>query len=306
MLDERTILVADDETSLVRAYRGEVGGAPIAEHDVARWIELDERHPEPDLEAAARIGDRVYWITSHGRNKKRKPRPGRHRFLALAVDPAAVERAPTGIGRAYRDLSAALLADPVFVRLGIEGTARDRVEIEGLSAVENALWIGLRSPQVTVAGSPPPRAVVVPLLNAAAVVERGEEPRFEAPLLWDLGGLGVRDMVHSDFHRATFVLAGAAEDRREFALYRWSERREDAPALVRPLGSEMPSFNPEAIVASPGGPRLLLLSDDGTLPVAVARREECLEPDEGPSGTCPNKFLRDGARRSFRGVWVTP
>ena len=34
---------------------------------------------------AARIGDVVYWIGSHARNKNGRYRPERHRFLALKI-----------------------------------------------------------------------------------------------------------------------------------------------------------------------------------------------------------------------------
>ena len=43
------------------------------------------KEPEADLEGATRIGDDIYWITSHGQNKNGKNRPSRHRLFATAV-----------------------------------------------------------------------------------------------------------------------------------------------------------------------------------------------------------------------------
>ncbi len=44
---------------------------------------------EIDTEGSARIGERIYWITSHGRNKKGKFRPNRYRIYATDVSGSA-------------------------------------------------------------------------------------------------------------------------------------------------------------------------------------------------------------------------
>ena len=40
------------------------------------------KKPESDLEGAANLADRIYWITSHGRNREGEARESRHRFFA--------------------------------------------------------------------------------------------------------------------------------------------------------------------------------------------------------------------------------
>ncbi|MCE6966894.1 hypothetical protein, partial [Cereibacter sphaeroides] len=58
-------------------------------------IDPQGKNPEADLEGLSRIGDTVYAITSHGRNKDGKFRPNRHRLFALKVTPGAGDEPPS-------------------------------------------------------------------------------------------------------------------------------------------------------------------------------------------------------------------
>jgi hypothetical protein len=178
---------------------------------------------------------------------------------------------------------------------------REGLNIEALCAAADGrtLYIGLRSPLA--AGS---RAIVIPLLNPDAIVERGETPRFGEPLLWHLGGSGLRDMIYSPSHGAYFAIAGASGDGRGFGLFRWGGKPEAQPTLARSLDSWGPAWRPEALVLLEGSSRLLVLSDDGDLAVPVSDRAACLKDEE--AGSCPNKYLRDAERRTFKARWVDP
>jgi hypothetical protein len=120
-------------------------------------------------------------------------------------------------------------------------------------------------------------------------------------------------MEYSPFHKAYFIVAGPRDEGPGFALYRWSGERENPPVLVRQLSYG--DFSPEAIVTFKSSSRLLLLSDDGTLPVkvapALASQEaagaaECVEGELLANGACPNKFLIDPNKKFFRGIWLEP
>ncbi|HEX8179851.1 MAG TPA: hypothetical protein VF525_09945, partial [Pyrinomonadaceae bacterium] len=89
-LDEQTFVVASDEATLKQGptpqrnvlgvYRIDQGGAPLQTVDLSAALapepnnpaQHDPEHVEADIEGAARIGDRIYWITSHGHNSKGK------------------------------------------------------------------------------------------------------------------------------------------------------------------------------------------------------------------------------------------
>jgi len=326
-LDERTLLVADDENNILRAY-GVKGGKCIFRFDLTNFLGVAGKFPEVDIEGAARIGDRVYWISSHGRNRDGKWRPNRCRFFATDI-----RTAPGGIsirqtGRPYTKLAESLAADPAiraacpevaasFHQGKLGGDDKRRLapkahglNIEGLcaSADGNRLYIGLRNPLAGLRGASGDRAIVIPLLNPGEIVEKSPEPRFGRPVLWNLGGRGIRDMVRSGHHRTTFVLAGphGGKDGR-FALYRWSGKAGEQPVFLQKWDSRTPAWRPETIIAWPGSPGVLLLSDDGVVPVRVGGPAECIDAKYYRSdGTTLNKHLRDENRKYFRARWIVP
>src|SRR5688572_27491330 len=73
-LSDRRFVVADDEDNILRVYDADTGGAPLTQTDLSPALGLPlkgKKHPEApelDLEAATRIADRAYWLTSHGRS----------------------------------------------------------------------------------------------------------------------------------------------------------------------------------------------------------------------------------------------
>ena len=325
-LGERAFLVADDENNVLRAYDTE-GGACLFRFDLTAFLAIAAESPEADIEGGARVGDRAYWITSHGRNRKGKWRPNRCRFFATEILAEPGGPPVRGIGRPYRELAERLVADRDVraacphlpgsyrrERANGDGTGRlapkqHGLNIEGLCAGAdgNSLLIGLRNPLASPRGASDRRAIVVPLLNPAEVVEQARPPRFGRPMLWRLGGLGIRDMVRSDHHGATFVIAGPPEGGGRAVLYRWSEKADEQPVPLKDLESAGLGWCPEGLVAFSRSPRLLVLSDDGSLPVPVAGPSECLDAEDyRDDGTCLNKHLRDESRKSFRARWILP
>ena len=79
------IVVASDEDNLLRVYKLPQGGAPVATWDAAPHMALAKKSPEMDVEGSDKIGDTIYWITSHTPNKDGKSRPNRRRFFATRV-----------------------------------------------------------------------------------------------------------------------------------------------------------------------------------------------------------------------------
>jgi hypothetical protein len=74
--------VANDEDNIIRVYRA---GPPVRRVNLAPFLRLSRKSAELDLEGAVRIGDRVYWITSHGRNEKGRDQPSRRHFFATDI-----------------------------------------------------------------------------------------------------------------------------------------------------------------------------------------------------------------------------
>lgn len=314
---EDTFVVADDENNVLRVYHLG-GGLPAASYDLTAFLEVDQEHPEADIEGATKVGDRIYWITSHGRNKDGKLRPSRYRFFSTMVKIENDRAVVQPIGKPYKDLVHRLIKTEAGQRFNLNRATcldareldekehkklapkREGLNIEGLcaSADGKVLYIGFRNPR------PMGKALVLPLINAEAVIEQGDEPAFGDALLWDLSGFGLRSMEYSPFHKTYFIVAGRHDEGNEFALYRWSGKKDGHPILLRKLSSSY--FCPEALICFENSSQLLLLSDDGTVPIKILDTSECKEGELNKDGTCPNKFLIDSNRKTFRAMWLEP
>jgi len=83
-LDKDLFVVANDEDNILRFYRPSQPGKPVYKYDLRPLLPATAKAkaPEADLEGAARLGSRFFFISSHGRNAEGKFAPNRHRFFA--------------------------------------------------------------------------------------------------------------------------------------------------------------------------------------------------------------------------------
>jgi len=322
-VSEDMFVVADDENNILRIYEISKAGRPVSSFDMTSFLDIELEHPEADIEGATMIGNRIYWITSHGRNKDGKLRPNRYRFFAMdvLVENRSVKLQPAG--KPYKALVHELVKTNDARRLGLDQATRfgaelkkkereklapkeEGLNIEGLCASPDGvtLYIGFRNPCSKDGQSGRAKAIVIPLLNPNRIIDAGESPVFGEPMLWDLNGLGIRSMEYSRFHKAFFVIAGGPDEDVGFALYRWSGKPDSPPALERGLSLGKSKFTPEALIPFKNSGRLIILSDDGSLLVKVAGKWECLEGEYRKDGTTLNKYLANPGRKTFRGIWL--
>jgi hypothetical protein len=315
---EDMFVVADDENNLLRVYKTNQPSLPLFSYDLTPFLGIEPRYTEADIEGATMLDDTVYWITSHGRNTDGKMRPNRYRFFAVKVKVQNQNITIEPVGSPCRTLVHSLLKAENLRHLGLDQATRfdaknltkqqlknlapkeNGLNIEALcaSADGNTIYIGFRNPR------PDSKAIVVPLNNPQQVIEKQQPPIFADPLLWDLKGFGIRSMEYSPFHKAYFIIAGPHNDNpAEFALYRWSGRKDEPPLPLHLINSD---FNPEALVAFKNSPRLLLLSDDGTLVIDVSDASECMQGRLREDGKCLNKYLANPAKKHFRAIWLQP
>ncbi|MBN1391356.1 MAG: DUF3616 domain-containing protein [Sedimentisphaerales bacterium] len=317
-IGEDMFIVADDEDNVLRLYKTAQPSLPVFSYDLAPFLGVEPEFPETDIEGAAVLGDTIYWLTSHGRNTDGKMRPNRYRFFAVKVRIKDNDITIKPVGSPCRTLAQSLLKAENLRRLGLEQATQfnagkltkqqreklapkeDGLNIEALcaSADGNMLYIGFRNPR------PDSKAIVAPLNNPKQVIEKQQPPVFAEPLLWDLKGFGIRSMEYSPFHRAYFIIAGPHNDQpADFVLYRWSGRNDEPPQVVKSINS---GLNPEALVVFKNSAKLLLLSDDGALPVDISDASECIKGKLREDGDCLNKHLVNPAKKRFRAVWLQP
>ncbi len=218
-LDPNHFAAADDESNLLRIYAISCPEKPVAQVDLSAFLEIDREFPEADIEGAARVGDRIYWITSHGRNKDGKLRTSRYRFFATQVK-AGENGGAAGLipeGMVCKTLAKQMLAYTSPVQKTIQAatqfdSALSKKELKTLAPKEKGLnieglcWyppnqsllIGLRNPLYQAKGGKDKQAIVLELLNPQEVIEQGCAARFGGALLWDLGNRGIRGMEYAD------------------------------------------------------------------------------------------------------------
>lgn len=279
------VVVADDELNSFQVYRTETGGPPVRHFDFTRFLQTPASKGEADWEGATRIHNRTFWITSHGQNQRGKDRPARHRLLAADIQEQNGGWHLIPVGQPYTNLLRDFLRAPQLAPFNFAAASqrppksRDALNIEGLCATpEGTLLIGFRNP------IPQGKALLVPLLNPQAVVEKRVPAELGSPILLDLGGLGIRDLVRAG--KRYFLLAGSFDGQGKCCLYEWPVS--GGPPVRCPEITDR-GFTPEAMVVfpDPEPPRALIFSDDGTRKV----------------GGRPMKDLPP-SRRSFRARWI--
>ena len=249
--------VADDELNTLRIYqRGHAG--PVGSLALAAFLDTKE-DKESDLEAAAAIGTRMYWISSHGRNASGKAQERRYRFFATDVLAGPIPTLVT-VGQPYSELLDDLKKAPSLKGYKLADAAKLAPEaagglnIEGLAATpDGKLLIGFRNPV------PGGSALIVTLENPKDVIE-GKKAKFGLPITLDLKGRGIRSIELVSGARY-LIIAGPTADNGSFALFRWSGKSGAAAQAMPQL--EFDNFRPEALFAIPQTDTVQILSDDG-------------------------------------------
>jgi hypothetical protein len=95
-------IAASDEDSVLRVFDRAAPGLPLTSVDLVAFLKPVDPTAELDLEGAAQLGDRVYWVGSHGRDKDGAEQPNRQCFLATYIDVAGPSVAITPIGNRRR------------------------------------------------------------------------------------------------------------------------------------------------------------------------------------------------------------
>lgn len=293
-LGRTSFVVADDEDNVLRAYDVTRPGPPVWSVDVSNDIGVSSKPakqgkpakapPEADIEAATRLGELAFWMTSHGRSSKAKLKPERFKLFATTLPGPGESPQLRVVGKAYGALLDDLLAHPPLAAFHLREAAElapkapGGLNLEGMTARrEGGVWIGFRNP------IPAGKALLIPLLNPEQLLEGGRASLGE-PRLLELGGLGVRAL---SLHAGRYlILAGGYASDPGAQLYEWDGAGQPRSVAAR----ELDGLTPEGFFTPPGSDELLVLSDDGSVVI------------DGQ----PCKDLPDAARKHFRARWLKP
>ena len=306
-LDSDTILVADDEDNYLRIYSYDDPGLPILSFSLDDFLGVvDSSHPESDIEACTRVGNIIYWITSHGRSKKGKWRSSRYRLFATEILKINGNYKLRPLGRPCLNLIDALLKlDDLKLQknIGVAGEDSGRklapkeygLNIEGMtiSADGKDLYIGMRNPV------PGNRAILIPLKNIEDVILRKSDPKLGAPIYLNLANRGIRSIEYSSAHQMYFIIAGSISGEDNSSIYSWSGDIKTNPKTIMPFSK----LNPEAIAPIKDSKQLYVLSDDGNVKHRVKSNET---NDQLINGASSCKSLKDYKKKRFRVISLNP
>ena len=271
-LDQDFMFVGDDETQLLRLYFRRFDGGPLWQQDFTANLGLHDRDAqglprEVDIEASTRIGNRIYWLGSHGNCSDCTPpgelRPNRDRLFATDIVGSGANARLQYVGR-YDGLRRDLIAwdntnghglGTRYLRLqasaaaGVppETVARDGFNLEGLctSPDGSVAYLGFRAPLTPNSGRS--NALIIPLLNMPQLVRDNPSlgpAQFGPPLQFFLDGRGVRSMDSGP--NGVIIVAGPTTNTGASHIYSWSGRTND-PACERLVNITVP--RPEGLIA---------------------------------------------------------
>jgi hypothetical protein len=293
-IDDSLMWIGDDENQTIRMYNRNASGPPLAGFDMNPFLGLtdfydDGRPREVDIEAATRVGNRIFWMGAHSHASAligSESRTNRSRVFATDISGSGASSTLTYVGR-YDFLKLDLVNWDVSNghgrganRYGLEASTVDGVDpktpegfnIEGLCMAPGSsttAYVALRAPIVPVTNRI--YALIVPVLNFTTLAISGGPPGsavFGTPIELDLFGRGFRSIEGNAF--GYLIVAGPPQNQtgaypRDFRLFSWTGNPNDPP---QERDADLFDMNPEALVDLPAAPfaptdRVQIVSDNG-------------------------------------------
>jgi hypothetical protein len=289
-IDADLMWVGDDENQIIRIYRRNLSGGPVAEFNMTPFLGLTDiengRPREVDIEAATRVGNRIFWLGAHSHANVAEARTNRSRLFGTDVSGSGAASTLTYVGR-YDYLKLDLVNWDMTnghgkgsnyyglvasTTEGVDPKTPEGFNLEGLAMAPGSsttAYIGVRAPIVPATNRT--HALLVPVVNFTTLAVGNRPPgsaQFGTPIELDLFGRGFRSIEWNGF--AYLIVAGTPFDNtgpypRDFRLFTWSGNPADQP---QERDADLTDMNPEAIVELPAAPFspsdvIQIISDNG-------------------------------------------
>jgi hypothetical protein len=257
MIDSNLMIVGDDENQALRMYDRQNSGLPVNSFNFTSSLGLTDisggQPREVDIEASAKVGNRIYWMGSHSNAANGNNRPNRYRFFATDISGTGNTTTLSYIGR-YDNLKTDLLAWDASNGHGLganflgltassaTGIAPEIADgsgfnIEGFEIAPNntTAYICFRAPLMTTTTRT--KALIVPLTNFADLVSANPTTTvtatFGTPIQMDLGGRAIRE-IKKNTSGEYLIMAGPNDGAtgtapKDFRFYTWTGNPQDNP-----------------------------------------------------------------------------
>jgi hypothetical protein len=273
------MIVGDDEGNVLRLYHERSSGQPVKTFDFTKV--LPPGTAEIDIEASARAGDTLYWMGSLSNKKSGKLAPEHDIVFAATLSGSGANAELTYLG-SYTHLREDMVAwdeangDPLGLAdstaNGVPSNETDGFNAEGLefaAGSSETAYVAFRAPLE------PPNdrnaALLIPVTNFASLVTHGNPggapATFGAPLQWNLGGLGLREIRRNADGQFLAITGTSDDSSSQFGLYEWDGNPAHQPVLTDTPLSSVNEGAWEDIVSVPdplvSGSTFELLEDNG-------------------------------------------
>jgi hypothetical protein len=279
------MIVGDDESNVLHLYNETQSGPPVASYDFTG--ELPYGTTSVDIESSARAGDMLYWTGSMTNNSDGDLAPSRSTLFAAKITGSGADTQLTYVGSysGLKDdlvswdendgsgLGANYFGFAASTAAGVDSHDADALDVEGMEFAPGSsttAYLAFRAPLEPAADRQD--ALMIPVTNIDQLVTgTATSATFGAPILFDLGGLGIRE-IRQNADGQYLIIAGTPDGSNDdFQLYSWDGNPLDPPiesgtALpLEPSGANQGSW--ETIVSVPdpltSGSSVQLLEDNG-------------------------------------------
>ena len=269
----------------LQIFEGDLADGYVFKQDITLFEVPEGLCNEADFEGLTRHGGDLFAITSHSRDRKKQDDdadydenrkrltakgisgcPWRYQLKQFRLNDSAEVSDVQDV-----NLLAMILSDPVLVPFVALPNKENGVDIEGLAATKNGLYVGFKGPVL--------RQNYVPVLHLSP--ELLPTPSGPSPLFVNLGGRGIRDLTAAPDDENLYILAGPNGDETQtFAIYFWDGKDQVGGvggSKSKPEDNErcrlgtFDKVKPEGIAyldSDASGDRFLLLFDGGKRPTA--------------------------------------
>ena len=277
--------IVDDENNILNVYNRDTSGLPaksfaygslLALTDLSGGVprEIDAEAITPSLATAGR-----HYIIGSMSNQSTgsfNDRPNRNRIFAVDVAGTGSATTFSFVGY-YANLKSDLLNWGTANNLGLAASAAAGADpkvdsgfnIEGMAFAPDGttMYIGFRAPLLPTNNRI--NALLAPVQNFETWFNGGSpagSPVIGTPILMDLNGRGIREMVRQSANTILIVAGDVGSGMLTSQIYRWNGVTANAPVLLS--GFDATGLNPEGLLNVYSGGvlqtnKLQLISDNG-------------------------------------------